>query len=85
LKKIWLEAAITYGVAHAQHVLLRFDDLFKNLDRFPLMGREHVRLRGGTRYFPLKDYPFTVFFSLVPTGIRIVRILHSKALPERHL
>lgn len=85
LEKIWFDAARDYGVAHAQRVIVRLGVVFERLDRFPHMGREHPRLRAGVRYFPVKSYPFIVFFKHEPGGIGIVRILHERMLVEKHM
>ena len=85
LERLWLSAARRYGAAHAFRVLSHLDDLFCHLEQFPGMGRQHPKLRPGIRYFPVRIYPFIVFFKQQSDGIRIVRILHDKMQVEDHL
>lgn len=85
LEWIWLVSARQYGTSHALRVLQHLNDLFGLLERFPEMGRQHPKLRRGIRYFPVRIYPFVVFFCRQPSGIRIVRLLHDRMRAEDHL
>ena len=78
LEEIWLESAAERGVYHAERVLRRFDRLFDLLDEFPGVGLVYPGVSDGVLYFPVRTYPFSVFFTRIPEGIRIVRILPEK-------
>ncbi|MCE7028978.1 type II toxin-antitoxin system RelE/ParE family toxin [Jiella avicenniae] len=84
LEQIWLQGATTYGVSHAQRVLRRFDELFSLLDDFPGIGLTYPEFPPDIRYFPVRNYPFLIFFTRIRGGIRIVRILPDRAnIPKR--
>lgn len=53
LEKIWLDSATDYGIANAQRVLRRFDELFQLLDDFPGVGLDYPGIR-IVRIFPDK-------------------------------
>lgn len=40
---------------------------------------------GAFANFPVKDYPFVVFFKEETEGVRIVRVLHDRMLPTKHV
>ena len=84
LDRIWLHSAQNYGTGHAARMLQHFDHLFELLDQFPGIGQDYPGIRSGVAYFPVRLYPFLVFFIQVPQGIRIVRILHDKMRVEDH-
>ena len=85
LENIWLTSAREYGIGHAERVLEHFDELFSLLDQFPGIGQDYPGIRKGIVYFPVRLYPFLVFFKQVPEGILIVRILHDRMRVKDHL
>jgi len=85
LEAIWLDSVTDYGVHHAQRVLNRFDSLFALLDDFPNIGLEYPKIPKGVRYFPVRNYPFLIFYVSVADGISIVRILPDMVRVENYL
>ncbi len=85
LEGIWLTSASEYGVAHAERVIEHLSHIFDLLDQFPGIGQDYPRLREDVVYFPVRIYPFLVFYKRVGGDIRIVRILHDKMRVEDHL
>lgn len=84
LEQIWLQSATHYGVDQAQRLVRRFDELFSLLDDFPGIGLTNPEIPPDIRYFPVRGYPFLIFYAPVREGIRIVRILPDRAdIPER--
>lgn len=49
----------------------------------PLRGRNREELRPG--YFSMSRGSHIVFYRRMPDGIDVVRILHQRMEPERHL
>lgn len=85
LDHIWLESATEYGVAHAERVTQRFETLFELLDEFPGIGLSYPGVYDDVLYFPVRNYPFLVFFTVIPEGIRIVRIFPDKVRVIDHI
>ena len=84
LEKIWLEGALEYGVLHAERVAHRFDDIFKLLDEFKGIGSPYPNLPQSVSYFPVRKYPFLVFFTHEGEDVRIVRVFPDRMRIEDH-
>ncbi len=78
LDTIWLYSAQEYGRLHADRVLNRLSDVFDLLADFPGIGLDHPALKPSERFFPVRTYPFLVFFEPHPDHIRIIRVLHER-------
>ena len=85
LEAIWLKGALDFGVMHAERVTSRCAHVFALLDEFPNLGAEYDALLIELRHFHLGRYPFQVFYTRVPDGIRIIRILHDKMSAPEHM
>jgi plasmid stabilization system protein ParE len=85
LETIWLESAADYGEHHAQRVLNRLDALFALLDDFPNIGLGYPKIPKEVKYFPVRNYPFLIFYVVVADGISIVRILPDMVRVESYL
>lgn len=57
-------------------------DCFKRIARTPLLGRGCDELRLGIRRIEHEKH--LVFYRRTKAGIRIVRVLHQRMLPNRH-
>ena len=78
LERIWLEGANEFGIAHAERVIERFEQVFNLLAVFRSIGLARQDLGEGIRLFPMREYPFLIFFRASGDGIEIIRILHSR-------
>jgi toxin ParE1/3/4 len=83
LTEIYIYSYRTFGRDTADAYLLSLEECFQKLAAFPGLGRGIEHIRAG--YFRFEHASHTVFFLKLGTGIRIVRVLHERMDPERHL
>lgn len=72
-----------FGAAQADAYLLSLERCFAQLAAFPQLGRSIAHLRRG--YFRFEHASHTIFYVPLADGVRIVRVLHERMDPERHL
>ena len=72
----------TWGGEQAEIYLDGLVDCFKRIAKTPLLGRGCDELRPGVRRIEYEKH--VVFYRRTKTGIRIVRVLHQRMLPNRH-
>lgn len=63
--------------------LLALNDCLLRLAEMPRLGRSIAQLRAG--YFRFEHAKHTIFYTIIPGRIRVVRVLHQRMDPERHL
>ena len=85
LNTVWLSGAVDYGMLHADRVIDRCEYIFGLLHDFPGIGTELEGFEPPIRFFPLQRYPYLVFYTIEPDGIRIVRVLHERRQAADHL
>jgi toxin ParE1/3/4 len=83
LNNIYIYSYREFGEAKAAAYLTSLEECFERLSEFPGIGRpiDHIRLG----YFRFPHASHTVYFMKIPGGIRIVRVLHQRMDPERHM
>ena len=86
LAAIWAWIAENGGQSTADGVLARLRDACISLAENPFIGRERPDLRSGIRSFAVP--PHLIFYEPVPSGIRVLRVIHGarhlpRALQER--
>lgn len=74
LEDIWVYLAQQDEIL-ADRKIAKILDRFPMLAQFPNMGRKRDELHIGLRSFPIK--PYIIFYSQIPEGLEIVRILHQ--------
>lgn len=72
-----------FGADQADAYLFGLEECFARLAQFPELGRSIAYLRRG--YFRFEHASHTVFYVRSGEGIRVVRVLHERMDPERHL
>ncbi|WP_162827171.1 type II toxin-antitoxin system RelE/ParE family toxin [Pseudolabrys taiwanensis] len=72
-----------FGADRADTYLFGLEECFSRLAQFPELGRPIEHLRPG--YFRFEHARHTVFYVRSGAGIRVVRVLHERMDPERHL
>jgi toxin ParE1/3/4 len=72
-----------FGAEQADSYLLSLEQCFERLAEFPQLGRSIAQLRRG--YFRFEHASHTVFYVPIADGVRIVRVLHERMDPDRHL
>ncbi len=83
LTEIYIYSHREFGEARADAYLASLEKCFERLAQFPGMGQSLDHVRAG--YFRFPHARHTIFFVRIPGGIRIVRVLHQRVDPERHL
>jgi len=71
-----------YGTEQCKRYLQALTACFRMLAETPSRGRRCDRLRPGL--MRMEEGEHVVFFVQKPYGVRIVRVLHKRMLPERH-
>ena len=83
LLSIWSFLAFD-SVERADLFLTQLDEKFNLLAENPMLGRERKELSfSGLRSFPVRHY--VIFYTPIPEGIEIIRILHGKQDIEKLL
>jgi toxin ParE1/3/4 len=72
-----------FGEDRADRYLLGLHERFQKLAERPNLARSADRLRPGYRRF--RHMSHVIFFQVIDDGIRIVRVLHQRMDPARHL
>lgn len=72
----------TWGGEQAGIYLDGLVDCFNRIAKTPLLGRGCDELRPGMRRIECNKH--VVFYRQTKAGIRIIRVLHQRMLPNRH-
>ncbi len=83
LKNIWLYTYETWGEAQADQYFDELDNGLKTLGHNPDIGKNRDSIREGYRSFQINRH--VVFYKVASSTIQIVRVLHVRMDPERHL
>jgi len=83
LTEIYVYSYRQFGESTADAYLLALHECFELLAQQPAMGRSIQYLRAG--YFRFEHARHTVFYVRTAVGIRVMRVLHERMDPERHL
>ena len=83
LSEIYAYSFRQYGEQQADLYLSALHDRFQQLALRQSQGRNAEDLRPGYRRSRCASY--VIFFVAAPDGIRIIRVLHGKMDPVRHL
>jgi toxin ParE1/3/4 len=83
LDEIYVYSYREFGEARADAYFLSLERCLEQLAEFPGIGQSIDQLRPG--YLRFAHASHTVFFVKTDDGIRIIRVLHQRMDPERHL
>jgi toxin ParE1/3/4 len=83
LKTIWRDSFEEWGEKQADKYLAELAAGIARLRDNPRLGKERDDLRPG--YRSLRVNAHMVYYVLTPSTIRIVRVLHARMDPDRHL
>ena len=72
-----------WGQAQSESYLSIIKNQFWSLTRQPLMGNERPELLPDIRSLPIESH--TLFYRVTADRIEIVRVLHGRQDPQRHL
>lgn len=83
LTNIFQFGAQTWGLAQASSYLESIKEQLATLMVYPLIGVERAKLLEGARSIPVENH--VIFYRVQSTKVEILRILHEKQDPERHI
>jgi toxin ParE1/3/4 len=83
MEAIWLYSFTQWGVAQAGRYIDDMIEAFTFLAQNPEMGAACDHIRQNYRRHPIKRH--VAFYRATSYGIEIMRVLHDRMLPTRHL
>ena len=83
LKDIYQYGLQHWGQAPSERYLAAIKDQFWLLTQQPLMGTERPELPPETRSIPIESH--TLFYRVTANAVEIIRVLHGRQDPQRHL
>ena len=83
LKDIYQYGLRQWGQAQSESYLSTIKNQFWLLTQQPLMGTERPELLPDTRSLPIESH--TPFFRVTVNRVEIIRVLHGRQDPQRHL
>ena len=83
LKEIYQYGLRQWGQAKSESYLSTIKDQFWLLTQQPLMGTERPELLPDARSLPIKSH--TLFYRVNADKVEIIRVLHGRQDPQRHL
>ena len=83
LEEIWLYTQTEWGLKQANRYTDEITAAFAALAEQPQIAGRCDHIRQGYRRFKVGRH--TIYFRLAEYGIAVVRILHDRMLPTRHL
>ncbi|MGB0187812.1 MAG: type II toxin-antitoxin system RelE/ParE family toxin [Aequoribacter sp.] len=83
LKEIYQYGLRQWGRAQSESYLSIIKNQFWLLTQQPLMGTERSELLPDTRSLPIESH--TLFYRVTVNRVEIIRVLHDRQDPQRHL
>ena len=83
LKDIYQYGLRLWGQAQSESYLSTIKSQFWLLTQQPLMGTERPELLPDLRSLPIESH--TLFYRATSTRVEIIRVLHGRQDPQRHL
>lgn len=83
LKNIWRYSFDKWGEDQAVKYLLQLDAGMQRLTGNPKIGKTREKIREG--YRSVHIYRHVIYYRLQGKNIDIVRVLHERMIPEKHL
>ncbi|WP_127477545.1 type II toxin-antitoxin system RelE/ParE family toxin [Sulfurivermis fontis] len=83
LKDIYQYGLRQWGQAQSESYLSTIKNQFWLLTQHPLMGTERPELLPGARSLPIENH--TLFYRVIANKVEIIRVLHGRQDPQRHL
>jgi toxin ParE1/3/4 len=83
LKDIYQYGLRQWGQTQSESYLESIKEHFWTLTEQPLIGIDRSELLSGTRSLPIESH--TLFYRVTPDTLEIIRVLHGRQDPQRHL
>jgi toxin ParE1/3/4 len=83
LEAIWRYTVEQWGIDQAERYLTALFTCFDDLAINPELGRKRDEVKPGYRSFPQGRH--VVFYTIVPTEIEIIGVVHQNSDVDKHL
>ena len=83
IKEIYQYGLRQWGQAQAESYLSTIKNQFWLLSQQPLIGTERPELLPSSRSLPVESH--TLFYRVTANRVEIIRVLHGRQDPQRHL
>lgn len=83
LADIWVYSLREWGIEQADRYLDELETALSQLKRNPKLGQRRDDLRPGC--FSLRVHQHIAYYWVTPSVVRIIRVLHVRMDPNRHL
>ncbi|MGI9302951.1 MAG: type II toxin-antitoxin system RelE/ParE family toxin [Gammaproteobacteria bacterium] len=83
LETVWLYSIEQWGLKRANRYIDDVADAFAYLTAYPMDGTACDHIRDGYRRYPVIRH--IIYYRITDYGIAVVRVLHDRMLPSRHL
>ena len=83
LKEIYQYGLRQWGQAQSENYLSTIKNQFWLLTQQPLIGTERPELLPDVRSIPINSH--TLFYRVTTTRVEVIRVLHGRQDPQRHL
>lgn len=83
LKEIYQYGLRQWGQAQSENYLSTIKNQFWLLTQQPLIGTERPELLPDVRSLPINSH--TLFYRVTTTRVEVIRVLHGRQDPQRHL
>ena len=83
LKEIYQYGLRQWGQAQSENYLSTIKNQFWLLTQQPLIGTERPELLPDVRSLPINSR--TLFYRVTTTRVEVIRVLHGRQDPQRHL
>ena len=83
LKDIYQYGLRQWGQNQSESYLEYIKEQFWTLTEQPLIGVDRSELLPGARSLPIESH--TLFYRVTPDTLEIIRVLHDRQDPQRHL
>jgi toxin ParE1/3/4 len=83
LKDIYQYGLRQWGQTQSESYLSAIKSQFWLLIQQPLMGTDRSELLPDTRSIPIESH--TLFYRVISSRVEIIRVLHGRQDPQRHL
>ena len=83
LEEVWLYTLTEWGAPQSNRYIDDLTDAFTFLVKSPESGIACDNIRQGCRRYPVMRH--VVYYRETAFGIKIIRVLHERMLPSRHI
>jgi toxin ParE1/3/4 len=83
LQKIYIHSIKEFGPIRADKYIHDIENIFKDLTKNSMMGRDCSHIKPKLRAFPVETH--TIYYKVQNYGVAIIRILHQSMNEKNHL